>query len=70
MDMRPVISSNVKAAGFADSKMQIQFNSGATYEAEVSQADYDQFLAAKSKGSYFAKVLKNAFIWKKIEKKG
>lgn len=70
MELQPVISSNIKAAGFADGKMQIQFNSGVPYEAEMTQADYDAFMAAKSKGSHFAKVMKRAFIWKKIEKKG
>lgn len=70
MELQPIISSNVKAAGYSDGKMQIQFNSGATYEAEMAQADYDTFMAAKSKGSHFAKVLKQAFVWKKIEKKG
>lgn len=70
MELQPVISSNIKAAGFADGKMQIQFNSGTTYEAETTQADYNTFMAVKSKGSHFAKVMKTAFIWKKIEKKG
>jgi hypothetical protein len=70
MELQPVISSNVKAAGFEKDRMQIQFNSGATYEAQVTQADFDAFMSSKSKGSHFAKVLKKAFAWSKIEKKG
>ena len=72
MEMKPVVSSNITAIGFdpISNVMKVQFNSGATYEAEVAQADYDAFMAAKSKGSHFAKVLKKAFIWSKIEKKG
>jgi hypothetical protein len=72
--MQSVISSNIKAVGF-DSKtstLRVQFNNGGIYDASsATQADYDAFLASKSKGQYFNKVLKTAFEFKKaIEKKG
>lgn len=70
MEMQPVISSNIKAIGFEKEKMRVQFNNGATYETAAAQADYDTFMAAKSKGQHFNKILKKAFIWNKIEKVG
>lgn len=73
MDMQPIISSNVKEVGFDEktNTMRITFSNGGTYEAPgITQSDFDSFLASKSKGSHFAKVLKKAFIWSKIEKKG
>lgn len=72
--MQPVISSNIKAVGFSekDKTMRVMFLNGGTYDAEgATKTDFDTFLAAKSKGVHFNKVLKKAFVWKKsIEKKG
>lgn len=70
MEMTSVVSSNIKAIGFEKDKMRVVFNNGGTYEAVAAQSDYDNFLAAKSKGKHFNSVLKKAFIWTKIEKKG
>jgi hypothetical protein len=70
MDMQPVASSNIAAIGFEKDKMRVQFNNGGLYEASASQSDFDQFMAAKSKGQHFNKILKRAFTWTKIEKKG
>ena len=72
MELESVISSNIAAIGF-DAKigtMYVKFTSGQTYEAPgATQADFDTWKTAKSKGSHFAKVLKKAFVWNKIEKK-
>lgn len=72
IEMQAVISSNIKAIGFdkATGTMRVTFTSGATYDATATQADFDTFMASKSKGSHFAKTLKVAFNWSKIEKKG
>jgi hypothetical protein len=72
MEMQSVISSNISAIGFdkATSTMRVQFNNGGTYDAVATQADFDAFLASKSKGKHFNSVLKKAFTWSKIEKKG
>lgn len=73
MELEPVVSSNIAAIGFdaVSGTMYVKFTSGLTYEAPgATQADYDTWKAAKSKGVHFAKVLKKAFIWTKIEKKG
>jgi hypothetical protein len=75
IQMEPVVSSNVAAIGFNAKTgiMRIKFLNGGLYETVgASQADYDAFKLAKSKGSYFAKVLKTSksFSWGKVEKKG
>ena len=72
MEMKSVVSSNISAIGFDEKTftMRVQFNSGGLYEAAATQADFDTFMAAKSKGIHFNKVLKKAFVWNKIEKKG
>ena len=72
INFEPVVSSNISAIGFdaLSSTMYVKFSSGQTYEASgATQADYDDFKMAKSKGSHFAKILKQSFAWKKIEKK-
>lgn len=68
--MKPVVSSNISAIGFANGIMRVQFNGGGLYETTATQADFDTFMAAKSKGIHFNKILKKAFAWSKIEKKG
>ena len=72
MDMQSVVSSNISAAGFdpVSNTMRIQFTSGGVYEASAAKSDFDIFMASKSKGIHFNKVLKKAFAWNKIEKKG
>jgi hypothetical protein len=71
--LEAVVSSNVAAIGFdAESgTMRVKFNNGLIYDAEGAlQSDFDNFKTAKSKGIYFNKVLKQAFTWKRMEKKG
>ncbi len=70
--LESVISSNIAAVGFDGvSKMRVQFTNGAIYEANgAKQSDFDDFKSAKSKGVYFNKVLKQAFAWTRLEKKG
>ena len=72
MEMQAVVSSNISQVGFdkATGTMRVIFNNGGTYDAQATQADFDAFLASKSKGKYFNSVLKKAFAWSKIEKKG
>ena len=72
MEMQPVVSSNISAVGFDEktNTMRIQFSGGGIYEASATKSDFDIFMASKSKGSHFAKTLKVAFNWSKIEKKG
>lgn len=70
MDLQPVVSSNIVAIGFDGKMMYVKFTNGQIYETSgATQADYDAWKAAKSKGVHFAKILKKAFVWSKIEKK-
>lgn len=72
MDMQSVVSSNISAAGFdpVTNTMRVVFNGGGTYEAPTAKSDFDLFMASKSKGKHFNSVMKKAFAWSKIEKKG
>lgn len=72
MEMQAVISSNISQIGFdkANGTMRVIFNNGGIYDAQATQADFDNFLTAKSKGKHFNSILKKAFAWSKIEKKG
>jgi hypothetical protein len=73
IQLEPVISSNIAAIGFDDTNkvMRVQFTNGAIYDATGAlKADFDNFKSSKSKGIYFNKVLKQAFVWKRLEKKG
>lgn len=61
MDLQAVTSSNIKAAGFADGKMRIQFANGTLYEYSGPKVEehYKNFMAADSKGAYFAKSIRS-----------
>lgn len=71
--LEAVISSNIAAIGYdaKNSIMRVQFTNGAIYDAAgAKQSDFDDFKSSKSKGIYFNKVLKQAFAWTRLTKKG
>ena len=71
--LEAVESSNISAIGFdvESGTLHVKFNNGGMYNAEgATQADYDTWKSAKSKGVHFNKILKQSFAWKKTEKKG
>lgn len=72
IQLESVVSSNINAIGF-DAKsgtMRVRFNNGGTYDAPgATQADFDDFKLAKSKGVHFNKILKRAFAWAPTVKK-
>ena len=73
IQLESVISSNIAAIGFdsTSNRMRVQFTNGAIYDADgPQQLDFDDFKSSKSKGIHFNKVLKKAFVWKRLEKKG
>ncbi len=73
IELESVVSSNIAAIGFNSKTgtLRVRFNNGGMYDANgAKQSDFDDFKLAKSKGVYFNKVLKQAFAWTKIEKKG
>ena len=73
IQMQSVVSSNISAVGFdkATGTLRVKFATGETYDATgTTQTDFDEFMLSKSKGQHFNKVLKKAFVWTKIEKRG
>lgn len=54
MQLQPVTgSSNIKAVGFENGTLHVEFQNGATYEyRNVSEELYQRFLAAPSLGKF------------------
>lgn len=68
--MNPVISSNVKAAGFDKESgvLRIEFNGGATYEYQnVPEPIYERIFTSESAGKYVREqVVKAGYTSKKL----
>jgi hypothetical protein len=63
MEMQPVDSSNLAAAGYNSNSqiLRIQFNDGSLYEySGVPEHVYNGLLSASSKGRYFDQHVKKA----------
>ena len=61
--MIPVTSSTIQAVAYDDTSgvLHVAFHGGATYEyAGVSPAVFQQFMQARSKGSFFDASIKKA----------
>jgi hypothetical protein len=62
-----VASSNIASIGWENDTCEVSFKNGSTYRATgMDKVAYDEFLAAKSKGSHFATKLRNAYKWEKV----
>jgi len=64
-----VSSSNIRSIGYDAESMtlEIEFNSGAVYQYQgVPQTEYDAFMNAGSKGTYFNANIKNQFPYVKL----
>ncbi len=68
MNMIPVSSSNLVAAGYDTSSMilRIQFKSGTYDYYNVPKNIFDGLLVAPSKGKYHHTYIKNSFSYKRI----
>jgi hypothetical protein len=65
----PVKSTNIAAIGYdsASRTLEVEFKSGGVYEYKsVTPATALAFKRAKSKGNYFASVIKNKYEGKKL----
>jgi hypothetical protein len=60
MKFTEVISSNIKEIAFENDKIYVTFHSGKTYSYDGKQEDFDHFMEASSKGSYFNRVFRAA----------
>lgn len=64
MDMTPLTSSNLAAAGYDPESrvLRIQFHNGRTYEYDnVPQHEYDGLISAGSAGQYFNSNIKGQY---------
>ncbi|MHB8817164.1 MAG: KTSC domain-containing protein [Steroidobacteraceae bacterium] len=61
MKMQPVASSNIKAVGYEDGELRIEFTNGRTYAYTGSTAEHhhQEILKAESAGRYFAAHVRN-----------
>jgi hypothetical protein len=57
-----VSSSNISHVGHFGTTLTVVFAGGGRYEyADVPRGVYDQFMAAESKGGFFAKYIRGQF---------
>ena len=64
MERTFVSSSNIRSIGYDSDSMtlEVEFNSGAVYQYQgVQQSEYDAFMNAGSKGTYFNANIKNRY---------
>lgn len=69
MDRIPVESTQIKSVGYdrTTQMMEIEFNGGALYRyEEVPETMFISLRVAKSKGSFFHKLIRGKFITTKI----
>jgi hypothetical protein len=62
MDRTPIRSSDIRSVGYdpASKALEVEFHSGGLYQySGVSEATYQGFMRAASKGSYFHDHIKN-----------
>jgi hypothetical protein len=69
MEMQEIKSSNIKAAGYDldAKKMRVRFGNGTEYDYPVSLEVFNEFIAAKSQGSYFTAVIRGTYTGTKVE---
>lgn len=61
--MNTVESSSIFQVGYRRRTLQVQFNSGRVYEfRKVPRATYDQLLKSPSKGEFFNREIKGAYL--------
>ncbi len=69
MDRQRVSSSNLESVGYDanDEILEIKFHSGGIYQySNVPLEKYESLLNSPSKGSYFARFIKDRYRYRKI----
>jgi hypothetical protein len=62
MEMKPLNSSNLKAVGFDDGTLIIEFTNNTKYSYKnVPRHVYDELLAAPSHGKFFHAHIRNVY---------
>ena len=70
MEMLPVKSSNIKAAGFENKTLRVRFGNGQEYDYNnVKPEVFQEFMSAKSQGKYFHANIRSKFTGAKVEEK-
>lgn len=68
--MTPVESSNIKAVGYIEGMLLVEFSSGGFYRYDgVPVRTHDALLSSRSKGSFLAEHIKKRFAYEKVEAK-
>jgi hypothetical protein len=65
----PVASSSIRSIGYDEEseELEVEFQSGGVYRyADVSQETYEEFLGARSHGSYFHENLRGQYDYHRI----
>lgn len=66
--LTPVTSSNVKAIGYDDGALFVEFHGSGTYRYDkVPRQVFDDFLAAESAGRFFAANVRGKFGHKPVD---
>ena len=69
MQMIPVKSSNIKAAGHEANTMRVEFTNGTVYDYPgVSAELFNNFMQAESQGRYYHQFIKGKFNGTRVEK--
>ncbi|MFG6442202.1 KTSC domain-containing protein [Roseateles sp. LKC17W] len=69
MNREPVASSNVASIGYDEPSqtLEVEFTNGAVYQYyNVTQAVFDQFKEAGSKGQFLAYQIKNSYPFSRV----
>lgn len=68
MELKEVVSSNVKAVGYEGGDLYVKYGSGAVYRYEwVKKADYEGLMAAESKGRFMNESIKPFYRCSKVK---
>jgi hypothetical protein len=69
MDRQLVSSSSIVSVGYdaASETLEIEFQNGSVYQYyNIGQSTFDEFMAAPSKGKFFAYQIRNAFPYSRV----
>lgn len=58
MQLKPVKSSNIKAVGFEDGQLEVEFHSGKRYRYAATKDEFETMIKTDSIGSYFSRVIR------------
>ncbi len=66
MQLVPVQSSNIKAVGYKEGNLYIEFTSGVYVYTNVDKHIYEELLAAESKGKYVAANIRGNYSYRRV----